>query len=87
MLSQTDVSEVCILLHSLSSIGKQIKILNFSKFHKVLPHLPAMGSVRFCVETSAGRSPWFYLWMFVSDICDQTSNISDYGVASVNQTE
>ena len=30
--------------------------------------------------TSAGRSLGFSLSMFVSDICNQTSNISDYGV-------
>ena len=36
---------------------------------------------------SAGRSLGFSLSMFVSDICDQASNISDCGVESVNQTE
>ena len=39
------------------------------------------------VVSSAGRSPWFYLSMFVSDVCDQASNIYDCGVKSVNQTE
>ena len=29
---------------------------------------------------SAGRSLGFFLSKFVSDICNQTSNISDYGV-------
>ena len=38
-------------------------------------------------NTSAGRSPWYYVSMFVSEIREQTSNISDYGVKSVNQTE
>ena len=32
------------------------------------------------VESSAGRSLGFSLSMFVSDICNQTSDISDYGV-------
>ena len=32
------------------------------------------------VAISAGRSLGFSLSMFVSDICNQTSNISDYGV-------
>ena len=32
------------------------------------------------VSTSAGRSLGFSLSMFVSDICNQTSDISDYGV-------
>ena len=36
---------------------------------------------------SAGRSLGFSMSMFVSDICDQTLNISNYGVKSVNQTE
>ena len=36
---------------------------------------------------SAGRLLGFYLSMFVSEICKQTSNISDHGVESVNQTE
>ena len=31
-------------------------------------------------DTSAGRSLGFSLSMFVSDICNQTSDISDYGV-------
>ena len=39
------------------------------------------------VISSAGRSPWLYLSMFVSEICEQTSNISDHGVEIVNQTE
>ena len=34
-------------------------------------------SLGFC---SAGRSLGFFLSKFVSDICNQTSNISDYGV-------
>ena len=37
------------------------------------------------INTSAGRSLGFSLSMFVSDICDQTSNISDYGVESVKK--
>ena len=32
------------------------------------------------LKSSAGRSLGFFLSMFVSDICNQTSNISDYGV-------
>ena len=32
------------------------------------------------VHTSAGRSLGFSVSMFVSDICNQTSNIADYGV-------
>ena len=32
------------------------------------------------INTSAGRSLGFSLSMFVSDICNQTSDISDYGV-------
>ena len=32
------------------------------------------------IYTSAGRSFGFSVSMFVSDICNQTSNISDYGV-------
>ena len=39
------------------------------------------------ISGSAGRSLGFSLSMFVSDTCDQTSNISDYGVESVNQAE
>ena len=33
-----------------------------------------------CSVCSAGRSLGFSMSMFVSGICDQTSNISDYGV-------
>ena len=40
-----------------------------------------MGSV------STGRSLGFYLSMFVSELCKQTSNISDHRVESVNLTE
>ena len=39
------------------------------------------------INTSAGRSHGFSLSMFALDIRDQTSNISDYGVESINQTE
>ena len=39
------------------------------------------------VVDSAGRSLGFYLSMFVSEICKQSSNISNHGVESVNQTE
>ena len=39
------------------------------------------------LANSAGRSPWYYVSMFVSEIREQTSNISDHGVKSVNQTE
>ena len=39
------------------------------------------------MDNSAGRSLGFYLSMFVLEIRKQTSNISDHGVESVNQTE
>ena len=41
---------------------------------------PANHQCRTLVDASAGRSLGFSLSMFVSDICNQTSNISDYGV-------
>ena len=34
----------------------------------------------YITDTSAGRSLGFSVSMFVSDICNRTSNISDYGV-------